>query len=186
MTFKEFLSGLNQRMGVPLPEYWETMPELQLAQRFLEGLNEYFFQAYDGIGTTEFQGEELLYFSEFHKFWEAHHAEILNARIDREQAELTAHALARAVEEYGTDILGLTHETHGLSKRPVAQVRFFTANQDFREPPVDQFERYLEDPTRFDPREIAQAPEEFLRFMGMTRLSQNDKRADFARNAAQF
>ncbi|HID63774.1 MAG TPA: hypothetical protein EYP49_13705 [Anaerolineae bacterium] len=139
-----------------------------------------------GIGTTTFRGEELQYFSEFHKFWEAHHREILNARIDRPQARLAAQALSSAIQTYGNTILSVTHQTHGLGPQAIAQVRFFTANQDFREPPENQFGKYLDDPTRFDALEIADAPADFLRFLGMTRLSQTDKRLDYARNAAEF
>jgi len=143
-------------------------------------------QTYEGIGTTTFNDEELQYFSEFHKFWEAHHREILNARIDRAQVRLAAQALSHAVRTYGSAILRVTHETHGLRPQAIAQVRFFTANQDFREPPENQFSKYLDDPTRFDAQEIADDPYDFLKFLGITRLSQTDKRLDFARNAARF
>ena len=82
--------------------------------------------------------------------------------------------------------MGVTHQTHGLGPQAIAQVRFFTANQDFREPPENQFGNYLDDPARFDAEEIADDPNDFLKFLGMTRLSQTDKRLDFARNAAGF
>ena len=185
-TFKEFVEELNQRMGISLPKSWTNLTEVRLAQRFLEKFNKYFFQTYEGIGTTTFNSEELQYFSEFHKFWEAHHKEILNVRIDRKQTQLAAQALSSAKKKYGADILKVTRDTIGLNPEAVAQVRFFTANQDFREPPKNQFERYFEDPTRFDAEEIAAEPADFLKFLGMTRLSQTDKRLDFARNAAQF
>lgn len=173
-------------MGVSLPSSWTELTEVQLAQRFLEKLNEYFFQTYEGIGTTTFQGEELQYFSEFHKFWEANHKEILNARIDESKSRLAAHALSNAIRKYGREILGITHQTLGLPPQAIAQIRFFTANQDFRGSPENQFEKYFQDPTRFDAREISGSPDDFLKFLGMTRLSQTDKRLDFAKNAALF
>jgi len=111
---------------------------------------------------------------------------ILNARINRSQARLAAQALSGAIQEYGYAILSVTHATGGLSPEAVAQVRFFTANQDFRESPENQFDKYLDDPTAFDACEIADKPEDFLKFLGITRLSQTDKRLDFARNAATF
>ncbi|MFX1353985.1 MAG: hypothetical protein ACFFGP_08505 [Promethearchaeota archaeon] len=169
-----------------MPESWSGLGEVALAQRFLQKLNEYFFQTYEGIGTTTFNGDELQYFSEFHKFWEAHHREILRARISRAQARLAAECLSYAIETYGDAILTITHETHGLRPEAIAQVRFFTANQDFRQPPADQFQKYLENPDQFSAEEIADDPEGFLSFLGMTRLSQTDKRLDFARNAARF
>ena len=64
-SFKKFIEEINHRMGIPLPSSWNGLDEIQLAQRFLEKLNEYFFQTYEGIGTTTFNGEELQYFSEF-------------------------------------------------------------------------------------------------------------------------
>lgn len=185
-TFKEFIEELTQRMGISLPKSWTNFTEVQLAQRFLEKLNKYFFQTYEGIGTTTFNNEELRYFSEFHKFWETHHKEILNVRIDTKQTQLAAQALSNAVRKYGEEIFKVTRDTLGLHPQDVAQVRFFTANQDFREPPENQFEKYFEDPTRFDGKEISAEPEDFLKFLGITRLSQTDKRLDFARNAAQF
>jgi len=185
-SFLDFVKALNARIGITLPDDWAELNETRLAQRFLEKLNEYFFQTHEGIGTTTFNDQELQYFSEFHKFWEAHNQEILNAQIDRTQATLVAQSLSNAIQTYGSTILSLTHETHGLSPRAIAQVRFFTANQDFREPPENQFSKYLDDPTRFDAQEIADDPTGFLKFMGMTRLSQIEKRVDFARNGAGF
>ncbi len=187
MTFRNFIITLNQQIGIELPDDLETITdEIVLAQRVLERLNEYFFQTYDGIGTTTVNDKEYQYFSEFHKFWETHHAEILNARINRTQARMAARALHSALLKYGADIFNVTLNTRGLSKQAIAQVRFFTANQDFREPPEDQFGKYLEDYTQFDSRAIAADPASFLSFLGMTRLSQSDKRLDYAKHAAEF
>ena len=182
----KFIAEVNKRMGISLPREWQKLGQTQIARRFVGGLNEYFFQTYDGIGTTEFQGEQFQYFSDFHKFWEIHHEEILNARINKEQAKTAARCMASAVMKYGTQIFNVRHETHGLPPRAIAQVRFFTANQDFREPPERQFEKYLQDKTRFEAAVIAEDPADFLRFLGLTRLSQTDKRLDFAKNSAGF
>ena len=182
----EFIQEINARIGVTLPAQWQTLTDIEIAQRFLQGINCYFFQTYQGLGTTNFQGEELQYFSEFHKYWETNHRLILNARINRQQARVAAHSLNQAIQRYGAALLNVTHQTCGLPPQAIAQVRFFTANQDFREPPENQFGKYLDDPTRFDVHEIADDPADFLRFLGMTRLSQTDKRLDFARNAARF
>ncbi|MGB7532604.1 MAG: hypothetical protein WA977_06460 [Halobacteriota archaeon] len=185
-TFKEFIKELNQRIGISLPKSWTALSEVQLAQKFLEKLNEYFFQTYEGIGITTFNNDEFQYFSEFHKFWEAHHQEILNVQIDRKQAQLAAQALSNATRKYGREIFRVTRDTLGLHPQAIAQVRFLTANQDFRKPPENQFEKYLEDPTGFNAEEIADVPEDFLKFLDMTQLSQTDKRLNFARNAARF
>jgi len=185
-NFKKFIEDINQKIKISLPSSWSDYNEIELAQCFLEKLNEYFFQTYDGIGKTPFNGEELQYFSEFHKFWESNHKEILNPSINKVQARLAALALSKAVKEYGIGIFGVTHDTQGLHPEAVAQVRFFTANQDFRAPPEDQFGKYFEDPTRFEEKVINEDPEEFIKFLGVTKLSQSDKRIDFARNSAKF
>src|SRR3972149_113458 len=97
MSFIEFVASLVRQNSITLPDDWaETADETILAQRVLERLNEYFFQTYEGIGTTRINDQEFQYFSEFHKYWEAHHAEILNARIDRGQARIAAQALRDA------------------------------------------------------------------------------------------
>lgn len=182
----EFVAQLNQRMGITLPDDWQKLGATEISRRFLSGLNEYFFQTSTELGATVFQDQEFQYFSAFHKFWEANHKEILNARIDEAQAKIAAQCLGKAVSRYGREILSLTANTHGLGKEAVAQVRFLTANQDFREPPENQFGRYLEDPTQFDSSSVEEDPDGFLRFLGTTRLSQTDKRLDFAKNAAHF
>ena len=163
-NFVKFIEEMNQKMGISLPSSWTNLTEVCLAQRFLKKINEYFFQTYKGIGTTSFNGEELQYFSEFHKFWEANHKEILNVRINKDNARLAAQALSKAIHQYGRKILGVRNQTQGLLPKAIAQVRFFTANQDFREPPENQFSKYFDDPSRFDAQEIADDPESFLRF----------------------
>jgi hypothetical protein len=184
--FKKFIEEINQEVGISLPKSWTSLGEEQLAQHFLSKLNQYFFQTYEGIGYTTFNDEEFQYFSEFHRFWEAHYKKILNADISRKIARVSAKALSDAVKKYGARILTVTRDTQGLNSKAIVQVRFFTANQDFREPPENQFGKYLEDPSRFDAHVITENPEDFLKFLGTTRLSQTDKRLDFARNAARF
>jgi len=184
--FIQFIRSTNEQLGIEAPSNWPDGNDLNYSRVFLNKLNEYFFQTHDGIGNTCLNDEEYQYFSEFHRIWEANHVELLNARVDAEQAHRAAQSLSQAVRRYGDSILRLDYDTAGLSLPAIAQVRFFTANQDFRRPPEGQYQRYYDDPTRFDAQEIADSPSDFLTFMGMTRLSQSDKRLDFARNAANF
>ncbi|MDI6769576.1 MAG: hypothetical protein QMD04_07875 [Anaerolineales bacterium] len=186
MTFRDFVASLNQQIGIHLPDDWALTDEIALAQRVLEKLNEYLFQTYDGIGTTRLNNKEYQYFSEFHKYWETHHAEIINAQVVQQQARVAALALHNARLNYGAEIFNVILDTHGLPPQAIAQVRFFTANQDFREPPEDQFGKYLEDDTQFDEQVIADDPNGFMGFLGTSRLSQSDKRLDFAKHAAEF
>lgn len=183
---KAFIENLTSEIGIRRPECWGTLSDLEMARRFLKGINRYFFQTYKGIGRVRFQDEELQYFSDFHKFWESNHKQILNPQIDRAKTAVAARALNEARETFGPEIFSVSLQTHGLTPEAIAQVRFLTSNQDFREPPNDQFGKYLQDPTKFDAAFIEGNPEEFIRFLGSSRLSQTDKRIDFARNAARF
>jgi hypothetical protein len=183
---RAFIEKLASDIGISPPECWATLADIELARRFLLGINRYFFQTYKGIGTVRFQDEELQYFSEFHKYWEGHHEQILNPQIDRPRAVLAARAMDAAFKRYGCQVFSVQHNTRGLNPRAIAQVRFFTSNQDFREPPTNQYGKYLDDPTKFGEDFIERDPEDFLRFLGTARLSQSDKRVDFARNAARF
>ena len=173
-------------MGLIVPKGWPGKDNLTAARTLIRLLNEYFFQTHEGIGNTNFEGHELQYFSPFHRFWERNHRVIIDAIIDRSQAKIAAKSLSEAVKKYGDSILRVTHETHGLPPTAIAQVRFFTANQDFRQPPEDPYKNYKKDPRRFDAAAIAADPARFLQVLGATRLSQTDKRLDFARNAAGF
>src|SRR5271166_283586 len=80
-----FIERLTHEIGVPLPRNWKTMPDVELARRFLQGVNEYFYKARAGIGTYVYTDKgELRPLSEFQRFWEAHHQEVLNPRINRD------------------------------------------------------------------------------------------------------
>ncbi|MBM4049274.1 MAG: hypothetical protein FJ279_29600 [Planctomycetes bacterium] len=118
--------------------------------------------------------------------WWAENYERLDARISRGQAKIAAQALRGAVARYGDGILRVTHETHGLSPEALAQVRFFTANQDFRQPPANQFTQYLDDPDQFEAEKIADDPGGYLRFMKLIEQSQTEKRLQYAHNAGRF
>jgi hypothetical protein len=188
-TFLQFLIELAAHLGIKISieEIKKNAKnESELVSHVLNEINRYFYQTHEGIGATSFNGENIQYFSEFHKYWEVHHKEILNIQINKHQVHLASIALKEAITKYGKSILNVTHQTHGLTPKAIAQVRFFTANQDFRKPPENPYGRYLEDPDRFDPNEITEDPADFVKFIGITDLSQTDKRLDYARNAAKF
>ncbi len=187
MSLQNSLEKFQQQTGILLMENLNTITDnVILARHILERLNKNFYQTYEGIGIGTLDEKEYQYLPDFHKYWQAHHAEIVNAHLDRLQARLAARSLHEARLKYGEHIFDVTLDTHGLSPQAIAQVRFFTANQDFREPPEDQFGRYFENDIQFDAHTIAEDPAGYLAFLGAPRLSQNDKRLDFANHAAQF
>ncbi len=62
-------------------------------RNILSKINEYFYTTYDGIGTTNALDETFGYFSEFHKFWEKYHKDILSPVIDDGKCEQVAKIL---------------------------------------------------------------------------------------------
>lgn len=187
MTLRNSIVNFQDETGIALfNDLDANMNDVAFSRRVLERLNAHFYQTNDGIGISILNEKEFQYLPDFHKYWEAHHAEIINAKIDRQQARVAAFALHEAQLKYGQDIFKVTQHTHGLSKQAVAQVRFFTANQDFRRPPPDPYGKYQEADTQFDAQVIATDPHDFLKFLGMASQSQNDKRLDFAKHAAEF
>ena len=187
MSLKNLLKKLNKEVGLEFPsDFDESSNEIVLAQKILTQLNEYFFQTNEGIGNTKLNEKTYQYFSEFHKYWESRHSEIINAKINENKVNSASESLNNALINYGNDIFKVTLNTHGLSQQAIANVRFFTAIQDFRIPPENQFEKYIEDSAQFEPKNIYANPSRFLDFLGLARLSQSDKRIDFAKNAARF
>jgi hypothetical protein len=185
-TLIGFYEDLCQKIGIEPQKHWKKLTEVEICRHIISNINRYFYQNYEGIGQTDFNGEMLDYFSDFHKFWEKYHAEILEATIDEEHAEKLADVIHEALQKHGFKILNLTHDTCGIPKQAIAQVRFFTANQDWREPPEDPYRKYLDDPTRFDADYIFKKPLDFLKYIDVAKLSQTDKRIDYAKNAAKL
>ncbi len=159
---------------------------IEAARKLVSELNAYLYQTGDELGSASFGDEQLQYLSEFHKYWEREHEALLDPSIVDGKVETAARALSSAVRKYGSGLLETPDTSEGLPRPDVAQVRFFTANQDFRRPPLEQYKQFMLDPRQFDATEIAARPEEFLRCIGVSELSQSDKRIQFARNAAKF
>jgi hypothetical protein len=181
-----FIQDTNRRIGISLPEKWSDCSEVEIGRLFLQGLNTFLFQTYDAIGTTSFEGEEVQYFSEFHRYWEVNHEELLQPEIDLGRTRKASECLSKAVTEYGPSILRVTTDTLGLSPKAIAQARFLTANQDFRVPPEKAYGNYIENVQLYDPELIVADPMPLLRSINAVSSSQTDKRVDFAKNAAGF
>ena len=151
-------------------------------------LNEYFFTNYDGIGQTYKLDEHYEYFSEFHKFWEQYHEDILNPIIDYDVCSKVADELFLIYQNYGEKPFKELYETFNLSKKAICAVRYFSINQDFRgsRDVENLLKKFQDDPSIFDTKHIYSDPSKFLSNIGITKLSQNDKREMFAKNAAKI
>ncbi|MFH1903288.1 MAG: hypothetical protein ABIK20_04450 [Candidatus Omnitrophota bacterium] len=151
-------------------------------------INEYFYTNYEGIGYTNVLDDQFEYFSEFHKFWEKYHKEVLNPKVDEEKCEQVAGVLHDVYKKFGRPPFYELYDTFSLKPEEICTIRYFSANQDFRGSRdfEDLFKKYSEDPSIFDKSEIISKPEIFLKNLGITSLSQSDKRIKYAKKASQI
>lgn len=178
--FKAVLTNSNISLSRDL-----TINEIKF---IISKINEYFYTTHEGIGYTNILDDNFEYFSEFHKFWERYHREILNPQIDEEQCSLVANVLHDVFVKYGKQLFYELYDTVSLDKKEICKIRYFSANQDFKGSRdfEDLFERYKDDPSIFDKENINQNPEDFLKNIGITSLSQNDKRLKYAVKASKL
>lgn len=65
------------------------------ARKIVREINDFLYTTYEGIGSVKALGNEYQFFSEFHRYWNANYAEILNVKICDEKCALVADASAR-------------------------------------------------------------------------------------------
>lgn len=171
----------------PIIESASTL-DINQARNVIKEINEFLYTNYDGIGKTQALGTAFDYFSDFHKYWEANHKEILNCEIVEDQCELVADALHEVYMNTGGQAFISLYDTCNLSDEEVARVRLLTANQDFRGSRnfSELAKIYKADNSRFDVEVISNDPVSFLKTIGVTSLSQNDKRGSYAKKFAEF
>lgn len=178
--FKKFLLDIRK--------YSEGELSLDNVRCSISRINQFLYQSYPELGnTTALNGEIFGYFSEFHKFWENHHQEILNPKIDDTQCSIIADVLHNILQKFGKNCFYEIYDTHSLSPEEICKIRYFSANQDFRGSRNfdDLHSKYQDDPSIFDKSNINENPEDFLKNIGITSLSQNDKRIKYAITASQ-
>ena len=161
---------------------------IEEARQVVKNINDFLYTNYHGIGTISILGESREYFSDFHKFWEAHHEEILDCKIDDEKCELVADSLHGVYSATNGYAFKSVWDKCGLTDEQVCRIRFLTANQDFRGSRSfsDLAQVFYDDFTIFDEKNIKEEPETFLKLIGVGGLSQNDKRINYARNISEF
>lgn len=89
------------------------------ARQIIYELNRFLYTNREGIGTTWALEAEREYFSDFHKYWEAHYKDVLDPMVDDTQCEIVADALH--------DVFGMSpeaftelYDTCGLEKKTSA------------------------------------------------------------------
>jgi hypothetical protein len=158
------------------------------ARKIVSELNRFLFARKVQPDMVDVLEQQLPYFSDFHKFWHLHHEEILGLSIDWATCERIADKLHEICVQTGGQAFSDIYDTGDLPLRDVCKIRMLTANQDFRGSRsfADFAKIYEDDPTIFDIDKIISNPEEFLAALGITRLSQSDKRVQYAGKFAAF
>lgn len=158
------------------------------AREIVNEINKFLYTSNSNLGLVSELGQEFPYFSSFHKFWHKHHKEILDLQISLEACEKVADALHEVYYRTKGKAFKEIYDTNGLDKEDICRVRLLTANQDFRGSRnfKDLSKIFIDDPTLFDEYSIVNNPEEFVKSLGITNLSQNDKRVQYAKKISQF
>ena len=179
--FLKFLEKLAQHCGVKFEvEKFKGADEYELAASILNELNKFFYQKKATLPSE--------YISEFHKYWGENHEKILFPKINPNGECL---AVARVLESiYASSTVKVQLDTLDLTKEEIANVRFFTAIQDFNidvHARSNPFEFYKRHPICFDPKKVKNNDllvDELLNFLGAQ--SQRDKRKPWMLNAARL
>lgn len=161
--------------------------DVHLSRLFLHNLNRFFYQGFQRRGTN--------YISEFHKYWKENHKRVLHPHLVITQIRKVANVLDKIFREpelfEGIELSSpLDHDD--LTHRRIANVRFFTAIQDFRtsvsQSKINPFKQYRKHPEWFTARKIIQQPEFIHPFLISLKVqdSQGDKRYGWMLEAAQF
>ncbi len=165
-----------------------TTSEIDEQREFLSELNAFLYTTHENIGHTTAIGIDFEYFSEFHKYWEKNHKMILNPQIDDEKCLQVAEVFHNIYKKYGDKPFTELYDTFDLTPQKICRIRFFTANQDFRG--SRNFKTYAkiynDDPSNFDTKFILKESKNFLSRLGLTSLSQTDKREKYAFTAAKI
>lgn len=180
-NFSKFLQQLASILGIGIDSTdIETKDEYELAAKLLKLINEFLYQKKEGIPAE--------YISEFHQYWEENHEKILAPQINPNGECLK---VAKILEEiYRAHAIKVQLDTLGLSKEEIANVRFFTAIQDFNidvQAKANPFEFYKRHPDCFNPKKVSKNPllvDELLNFLQAD--SQRDKRKPWMLNAAKL
>ena len=183
-SFSHFINSLLSNIKIN----YNNQLAIEQVRNAISKINEYFYTIKPDIGSTKVMEQNFEYFSEFHKFWEGHHEEILDPQIVEDKCHKIAKIFNDLVNKYGRQIFYDLYDTNNLSSEEICKIRYFSANQDFRD--SLNFSRlidiYQTDPTIFDKEKINNSPEDFLRNLGLTSLSQSDKRVKYAKTSSQI
>lgn len=184
--FQDFLKEFLKSTGTSTSNI-DSLCEEEVAGLFLNALNRFLYQR-NGILGKE-------YISRFHRYWKEHHQQILQLKIDDSQCQKIAEALEPIYaqpEKFLHYQIRPPLDRVGIPDKAVANVRFFTAIQDFKinihKGGRNPFEQYNKTPKWFTASEILNNPDLISSFLGYLEAtgSQGDKRTKWMLAAAQY
>lgn len=179
--FIKFLEKLIQHCGLKFEvEKFGGSNEYELAANILNEISKFLYQKKATLPSE--------YISEFHKYWEENHEKILSPKVNPNGECLS---VAKVLEDiYENNTIKVQLNTLDLSKEEIANVRFFTAIQDFNidvHARSNPFEFYKRHPDCFKPDKIKDNDllvDELLNFLGAQ--SQRDKRKPWMLNSTRL
>jgi len=181
----EFLNFLNKLLshldiGLSFNDIKKKIKdEYKLTAYVLDEINKFLYQKHAKL--------EDKYISEFHKYWEQNHEKILCPTIGKNEVLKVANMLEKV---YAKNKIRVQLNTLDLDKEKIANVRFFTAIQDFKidiNAKVNPFELYKLQADFFNPDKILRNEliiDNFLNRIGAD--SQRDKRKPWMKEAAKL
>ena len=180
--FINFLFQLSKDLGLKfsLEKFKKNIKnEYEIAAKVLNEVNRFFYQKNKKL--------EKNYISEFHQYWEKNHKKILAPSINNKKCKGIAEVLEVI---YKDNDIRVQHNTLNLTLKEIANVRFFTAIQDFKIDigvRINPFEIYKKNPECFNAEKIISNNlliDFLLREIGAD--SQRDKRETWMLRAAQL
>ncbi len=180
--FLNFLKKVISHLGIECSMQTlvnQIEDEFEIAASVLHEINKFLYQK-----NSSLDGD---YLSEFHKYWKANHEKILSPRIGSKETLEIAKVLEGI---YANNIIRVQLNTLDLSAEQIANVRFFTAIQDFKidiNAKINPFELYKLKPDFFVAKAILENElliDEFLNRIGAE--SQRDKRKKWMQEGAKL
>ena len=179
--FLKFLEKLTQHCGVRFEvEKFKGEDEYELAADILNEINKFLYQKKATLPAE--------YISEFHKYWEENHEKVLSPKVNPNGECLEVAKVLEGI--YRNNTIKVQLDTLDLTKEEIANVRFFTAIQDFNidvHARSNPFEFYRRHPDCFKPEKVKNNDllvDELLNFLGAQ--SQRDKRKPWMLNSARL
>lgn len=180
-NFLRFLEKLAQHCDITFEtEKFKGKNEYELAANILNEVNKFLYQKKATLPSE--------YISEFHKYWEENHENVLFPKTNPSGECLAAANVLENI--YRNNTIKVQLDTLDLSKEEIANVRFFTAIQDFNidvHARSNPFEFYKRHPDCFNPKKVKDNDllvDTLLNFIDAQ--SQRDKRKPWMLNSAKL